>query len=88
MIEKPGFKERTFTVRIEGTAPLLMHSPSGLGGEKKARGVIPSPEEEAEAGLYRDGEGKIVVPARCIEGSIVKAGSAKTAACWPRQKNV
>ena len=80
MIEKPGFKERTFTVRIEGTAPLLMHSPSGLGGEKKARGVIPSPEEEAEAGLYCDGEGKIVVPARCIEGSIVKAGSAKTAA--------
>jgi hypothetical protein len=79
-LEKPGFKERIFTVRIEGTAPLLMHSPSGLGGEKKARGVIPSPEEEAESGLYRDGDGKIVVPARCVEGAIVKAAAAKTAA--------
>jgi hypothetical protein len=79
MIEKPEIKERIFTVRVEGTAPLLMHSPAGLGGEKKARGVIPSPEEEAENCLYRDGSGKIVVPARCIEGCIVKAGAGKTA---------
>lgn len=79
MVEKPEIKERIFSVRIEGTAPLLMHSPAGLGGEKKARGVIPSPEEEAEGCLYTDGDGKIVVPARCIEGAIVKAGSAKTA---------
>jgi hypothetical protein len=73
-------KERIFSVRIEGESPLLMHSPSGLGGPKKSRGVIPSPEEEAEACLYRDAKGTIVVPARCIEGSLVKAGSAKTAA--------
>jgi hypothetical protein len=79
MVEKPEIKERFYTVRIEGTAPLLMHSPAGLGGEKKARGVTPSPEEEAELGLYTDGNGKIVVPARCIEGAIVKSGSAKTA---------
>jgi hypothetical protein len=80
MVEQPQIKERVFTVRLKGIAPLLMHSPSGLGGEKKARGVVPSPEEEAEAGLYRDGKGKIVVPARCIEGALVKAGAAKTAA--------
>lgn len=79
MIEKPEIKERIFTIRIVGTAPLLMHSPTGLGAEKGARGVIPSPEEQAETALYRDGNGKIVVPARCIEGSIVKAGAGKTA---------
>ena len=74
-----GYKERIYAVRIEGASPLLMHSPAGLSGEKKARGVIPSPEEEVEACLYKDGEGNIVVPARCIEGALVKAGSAKTA---------
>lgn len=79
MVEKPEIKERIFTVRIDGTAPLLMHSPTGLGADKKARGVVPSPEEEAESGMYRDGKGNVVVPARCIEGALVKAGSAKTA---------
>ena len=79
MIEKPELKERIFHVKIEGVSPLLMHSPSGLGVKKTARGVIPSPEEEAENALYRDGGGNIVVPARCIEGCLVKAGSAKTA---------
>lgn len=79
MVEKPEIKERIFHIRIEGTAPLLMHSPSGLGATKKARGVVPPPEEEAELGLYRDGNGKIIVPARCIEGAITKSGAAKTA---------
>lgn len=77
--EKPGIKERIFKVRIEGTRPLLMHSPSSMGESKKARGVIPSPEEEAEAALYKDGNGNIVVPARCVEGCIVKASAGKTA---------
>lgn len=79
MVKEPGIIERTYHVRIDGVAPLLMHSPSGLGGEKKARGVIPSPEEECEGALYKDGEGNIIVPARCIEGAIVKAASGKTA---------
>ncbi len=72
-------KERIFSVRIEGTAPLLMHSPSGLSEKKLARGVVPSPEEECKAALYTDGKGNIVIPARCIEGALVKAGAGKTA---------
>ena len=80
MVEKPEIKERIYKVRIEGTAPLLMHSPSGLGEKKTARGVIPSPEDEAKDALYLDGAGNVIVPARCVEGALVKAGTAKTAA--------
>lgn len=78
-IEKPEFIERIFSVGVEGTAPLLMHSPSGLGEKKYARGVIPSPEEEAKNALYTDCDGNIIVPARCIEGALVKSASAKSA---------
>jgi hypothetical protein len=80
MLAKPGIQERVYAIRIEGTAPLLMHAPNGLGEKKLAKGVIPSAEEECEAALYRNADGQIVVPARCIEGSFVKAGSSKVAA--------
>lgn len=71
--------EKTYLVRIEGVSPLLMHSPAGLGQKNAKRGVIPSPEEECKMALYTDGKGNSVVPARCIEGALVKAGAAKTA---------
>ena len=64
-----------YHVRIKGEAPLLMHAPTGLGKGSSTRGVIPSPEEEAKQGLYLDAKGKTVVPARCIEGAIVKAAA-------------
>lgn len=80
MTTKPEIRERIYSVRIEGTAPLLMHSPEGLAAPKpKTKGIIPSPEDESEACLYRDGKGGIVVPARCVEGSIVKAAGSKSA---------
>lgn len=50
-------------VRIEGTRPLLMHSPNSLG-KKSGRGErIPEPEDEAERALYKDEKGHVVVPA-------------------------
>jgi hypothetical protein len=79
-MEKPEISERTYHVRIEGIAPLLMHSPAGLGEKRLAKGVIPSPEEECINALYSDGKGNPVVPSRCVEGALVKAGAGKTAA--------
>jgi hypothetical protein len=67
---------RAFNVVIKGEAPLLMHAPTNMGKSASKTGVIPSPEDEAKAGLYLDAKGNIVVPARCVEGALVKAASA------------
>jgi len=65
-----------YIVKIKGVAPLLMHAPVGLGKGSSKKGVVPSPEEEAKQGLYLDANGKTVVPARCIEGALVKAAAS------------
>jgi hypothetical protein len=64
-----------YHVKIRGVAPLLMHAPSGMGQGSSKKGVIPSPEDEAKQALYLDAKGKIVVPARCVEGALVKAAA-------------
>jgi F420-dependent methylenetetrahydromethanopterin dehydrogenase len=67
-------KKRVFEVEIEGVRPLLMHSPASLSPESKGRSKLrPAPEEEAEDALYKDKEGRIVVPARCILGALREA---------------
>ena len=65
----------TYKVRIQGTRPLLMHRPNGLGEGKTRRAQKHDPEEEAAAAVYRDANGNIVVPALNILASLRKAAS-------------
>jgi len=63
-----------YNVELQGTAPLLMHSPESLKEQKQGRdSATPDPEIEARKSLYRDGEGSIVVPSRAIEGTMREA---------------
>jgi len=66
----------TYEVTVEGVSPLLMHAPSGMGESSGKKGVIPPAKEEAKKALYLDAEGNIVVPARCVEGALVRAASS------------
>lgn len=65
-----------YKVKIKGTKPFLMHSPRGRISDKPKlrRGEHPNPKVEAEAGLYKDIEGKICVPATNIKACIRDAG--------------
>lgn len=66
----------TYKVRLEGTRPLLMHRiPTDLGNTKGKRGDKHDPQEEAEAALYKDNEGNIVMPSLNILASLKKAGT-------------
>jgi hypothetical protein len=49
---------------IEGSSPLLLHSSTAmkLATARLERKVIPTPEEEAEAGVLRDDQGHLIVP--------------------------
>ena len=68
MIEK-------YHVRIKGVKPLLMHAPSELGDNpKRRRGEHLSPQEEAEAALYKDAQGNIVIPALNVKAMLREAG--------------
>lgn len=60
-------------VKLTGIKPLLMHAiPMTLG--QKGRGKqIPEPQDEAEAGLYKDKDGNIVMPAINILSCLRKA---------------
>jgi hypothetical protein len=61
-------------VQIRGTRPLLMHSPKSIGqGRDDRSGTRHDPKEEAEASLYRNKEGKIVVPSLNLLSAIQKA---------------
>jgi len=66
----------TYTVKIVGTRPLLMHAPTGLGDKpRRRRGEHLDPKTEAESYLYRDAEGNIVIPAVNIKACIRDAGA-------------
>jgi hypothetical protein len=70
------------TFRIVGIKAILLHNPAGsLTGPKGPKvKMIPSPEEEAEAGTYRMGEkpdGQLYIKSEAFFGSIVgKNGGA------------
>jgi hypothetical protein len=65
----------TYTVKIKGIKPLLMHAPTGLGDKPKLRrGEHLDPKEEAESYLYKDAEGKICIPAVNVKACIREAG--------------
>ena len=68
-------KEEVYLVRIKGVRPLLMHAPNELGDNpRRRRGEHPSPEEEAEAALYKDTQGNIVIPALNVKAMLREAG--------------
>jgi hypothetical protein len=61
-MNKVQINERIVHVRLVGVTPLLMHNPIGMsiGGTAKTR-RIPTPEEEAKAGLYASDDGRLYV---------------------------
>jgi len=64
-----------YFVRIAGTRPLLMHAPTGIGDKPRLRrGEHLDPKTEAEMYLYRDPEGRIVIPSVNIKACIREAG--------------
>jgi hypothetical protein len=68
-------KAEIYVVKIVGTKPLLMHAPTGLGDKPKLRrGEHLEPKVEAERALYKDSEGKIVIPAVNVKACIREAG--------------
>jgi len=65
-----------YHVIVKGTRPLLMHAPTGLGDKpQRRRGEHLEPEVEARSYLYRDDEGRIVIPAVNIKACIRDAGA-------------
>jgi hypothetical protein len=64
-----------FNVEIEGTRPMLMHSTRSLTAPKSARGSIPTPEQEAELGLYKNKDGEIIIPGLNILACMKAAAS-------------
>lgn len=70
---------KTLRFRLIGESPLLMHSPLSMrayeGNEGLARKKIPTPEEEAEMGLYKNGGGTLYFPAVGVRNSML--GGAK-----------
>jgi len=67
-------------VEIRGTRPLLMNNPAKMVREReidkvKGRsGIQPSLQEEAETALYKDKDGRIIVPSLCVLSSLREAG--------------
>lgn len=66
--------------RIVGISPLLVHNPAGMRpGSEAGLGTkrIPTPEEEAKAGLYVNDKGEFFVRANSFRSAIIgKGGSA------------
>lgn len=65
-------------VEIKGETPLLMHSCAGMMKEKKTKknpaGQYDS-KKDAEEAAYRNKDGELIVPARCMKASIINAAS-------------
>jgi hypothetical protein len=76
---KPEPTEKVFEVEIKGTKPLLMHNPArsmATNEEWKLKGVSHPPADvEAEAGLYKNEAGEIVLPSLVLLGTI-RTGAA------------
>ena len=65
---------------IEGVSSLLMHSPSAMMGGRPAgpsTKKIPTPEEEAEKGAYRDEEGLLYMPSNAFRASLLHGAGGR-----------
>jgi hypothetical protein len=65
-------------VKAEGLRPLLTHNPQSLGQKKIAKkgSNVPSPEDEAEAGVYRLEDGSCAIKANSFIAGMLLAGSS------------
>lgn len=65
--------------RITGIFPLLTHNPAGMQpnvNSPKAK-KIPTPEEEARAGLYIDDDGNYCIPSRSFRSALLNGLKGK-----------
>jgi hypothetical protein len=65
-------------VVLEGTGEgLLMHSAQGMVMEKAKKNPAKNydPEEDAEKVAYRNKEGQLMIPARCVKAAMLNAAS-------------
>ena len=64
---------------LKGNTPLLMHNPAGSmtvsNNEATRAKEIPTPEDEAEGGTYRDSKGNLAVPAAAVRNCILRAST-------------
>ncbi len=62
---------------IHGTFALLMNNPASMtaGPQTAGRKVIPTPEEEAKRGLYKDDNGNLYVPAVGVRNGVLKGST-------------
>lgn len=70
----PEYVPESFTVRVEGTRPLLMHNPAGVG-KPSGRKTVFDPEEDAKEALYLNKKGEVIVPALNILSMLRTAGA-------------
>ena len=69
-----------YRYQIEGVSPLLMHSPRAMMEGRPAGATtrrIPSPEEEAEKGAYRDEEGFLYLPSAAFKASLMHGAGGR-----------
>jgi hypothetical protein len=64
-------------VELKGTTPLLMHSAAAMEAQKPKTNPskVYDAEKDAEAAAYRNEDGYLYVPARCIKAAIIGASS-------------
>lgn len=66
--------------RIEGVSSLLMHSPRAMMEGRPAGAAvrrIPTPEEEAEKGAYRDEQGFLYLPSAAFKASLMHGAGGR-----------
>jgi hypothetical protein len=65
--------------KITGLFPLLTHSPAGMRQAANAPKVkkIPSPEDEAQAGLYIDNDGNYCIPSIAFRSALLNGLKGK-----------
>lgn len=78
--ESPILTLEVYGYRIEGVSSLLMHSPKAMM-EGRPTGPsakkIPTPEEEAEKGAYRDEEGYLYLPSNAFRASLLHGAGGR-----------
>lgn len=69
-----------YRYRIEGMSSLLMHSPRVMMEGRTAGATtkrVPSPEEEAERGAYRDSDGFLYLPSAAFKASLMQGAGGR-----------
>lgn len=72
------FSSHIVTFHLVGLSPLLTHNPIGMANPKDGRGktIIPTHEEEAEQGTYRNASGQLCIPTAGFRAGIVSASKS------------